>query len=110
MNKEKLYGGIKNILYRRFEKLKVVERDNGTVIYLRYNQGKHAEIVIKKRSCNVYYYYGFKSKLNKILPIEDTDFEVLLTRWIEERFQMKVNDTFARMLSHEDRILKITIK
>ena len=110
MNKEKLYGGIKNTLYRRFDKLKVVERNSGAELYLRYNQDKHAEIVIKKRSCNVYYYYGFKSKLNKLLPIEDGDFEILLIRWIEEKFKMKVHDTIPRLLSHEDRILKIPIK
>lgn len=106
MNKEKFYTGIKNTMYRKFERLEIVEHYNANILYLRFKHEKQAQIVIKTKSCNVYYYYRFKFKIDKLFPIQDNDFEILLKRWVEDKFKMKVNDIFARVLS-QDRILMI---
>ena len=92
MSKELYYNKIKVFIYRKFEELEVVERNNGNYLYLRYKNNKYAEIAIKKTSCNVYYNHKFRDKICMTISLEKTDFEILLGKWIDDTFQMKVNN------------------
>ena len=93
MSKEEYYNKIKRFVYKRFNELEVVERDNGNFLYLRYKNKGYAEILIKKISGLVLYTKRLRDKINKIVPLEEIDFEILLSRWVEDTFQMKVNHT-----------------
>ena len=95
MSKEEYYSKIKKIVYRKFDELEVVERNKRNDLYLRYKNKGYAEILIKKISGEVYYDYEFKDKFFKIINLEKVDFEILLGRWVEDTFQMKVNHTFC---------------
>ena len=109
MSKEEYYSKIKRFVYKRFNELEVVERDNGNFLYLRYKNKGYAEILIKKISGEVYYDYEFKDKFFKIINLEKVDFEILLGRWVEDTFQMKVNHT-GRLPYIADIRLKIPLK
>ena len=95
MSKEKYYNKIKRFVYRKFEDLEVAERNDGNDLYLHYKNKQYGEILIKKISGEVYYDYEFKDKFFKIINLEKVDFEILLGRWVEDTFQMKVNHTFC---------------
>jgi len=90
MSKEQYYNKIKIFIYRKFEELEVVERDKGNVLYIRYNNEIYAQILIEKKSGKVYYSYRLSKKMYKIIPLETTDFEILLKRWVEDTFKIKV--------------------
>jgi len=94
MCKYKFYNAIKKIIHRKFNELEVVGRNNGNDLHLHYKYDNHAKILIKKKSGNVYYYYGFKSKIINMIPMEQRDFEVLLKRWVEDSHQMKVKAVY----------------
>ena len=109
MSKEQYYNKIKKFVYRRFDELEVVERNDGNTLYLRYKNNGHAEILIKKISGDVYYHYEFKDKFFKIIKLEKVDFEILLGRWVEDTFQMKVINTI-RVMNPSAWVLKIPLK
>jgi len=90
MNKEKFYTGIKNTMYRKFNKLEMVERNDGNTLYLRYKNDEYAEIIINKKFGEVYYYSEYKKKICYMIGVNQVDFEVLLGRWIEDTFKIKV--------------------
>ena len=92
MNKEKFYTRIKKTMYRKFNKLQVIDLRNGNDVYLRYIHDDNVQVLIKKKYGYVYYYYGFKIKIIKHIPMNQLDFEILLSQWIEEKFEIKVND------------------
>lgn len=96
MCKKKFYAGIKRTIYRRFEKLEIVEQDNGNDIYLMYKNDGNIQVLIKKNYGNIYYYYGYKIKILRLIPMGQLEFELLLSRWVEERFEMKVNDIWKQ--------------
>ena len=114
MNKEKFYTGIKNTLYRKFNKLDVVERNDCDTLYLGYKNDEYAEIVIDKKSGEVYYYYdeydGFASKIYDIIRLGLPDFEVILGRWIEDTFKIKVEHIGIDYYRRSCPELKIRIK
>ena len=91
MSKEEYYSKIKRFVYKRFNELEVIERSNVNYLYLRYNNNKYAEIAINKKTNNVYYDHKFRGKICKTISLENTDFEILLCKWVEDTFQMKVN-------------------
>ena len=90
MSKEEYYSKIKKWVYRKFEELELVERDNGNFLYLRHKNDEFVQIMIDKKSSLVYYYTKFRDKINKIVRLEQTDFEILLKRWVEDTFKIKV--------------------
>jgi hypothetical protein len=90
MSKDRLYKGIKNIIYREIDSLQVSERNDGIYVYLHYKNPDRAQIVIEKNSGWVFYYYRFKDKIFKKIPLENRDFEILLEQWVEDKFQIKV--------------------
>jgi hypothetical protein len=93
MSKEEYYSKIKRFVYKRFNELEVIDRNNGNFLYLGYKNKGYAEIVIDKNSGLVYYYTGFKDKINKMVPLKMRDFEILLDRWVEDTFKIKVINT-----------------
>ena len=95
MSKEKYYNKIKRYIYRKFEELEVFESSDGNEIYLYYKGEKYAEIRAKRNVGELIYYYGFSTKIIKPIPIENRDFEILLRVFIEDTFQMKVNDIYG---------------
>jgi hypothetical protein len=92
MSKEEYYSKIKRFVYRKFNELEVVERNLGDALFLRYNNEPYAQIRINIKSGNVYYYRNFRNKFIKVIHMENSDFEILLGKWIEETFQIKVSD------------------
>lgn len=92
MNKDKFYVVIKNTIHRKFNELEVVERNETHDLYLHYNNKEYAEIKVEKKSGKIFYHYKFRDKLIKLIPMEHEDFEILLMRWIEDNFQIKVNN------------------
>ncbi len=91
MDKQKFYAGIKNIIYRKFNELEEIERDKGNYVYLRYKNEEFTQILIEKKSGNVHYSYRVADKIYKMIRLERADFEVLLSTWVEDTFQIKVN-------------------
>jgi len=90
MSKEQYYNKIKVFIYRHFNELKVAKRNDGDDIYLHYKNNRYAEILIKKKSGEVYYNYEFRDKICKLIRLKKVDFEILLSKWVEDTFQMKV--------------------
>ena len=91
MKKEEYYNKIKIFIYRKFEELEVVKRNNRNELYLRYKNGDSAQIMINKNSGWVYYFRRFRYKIDNMIRLEQDDFEILLSRWVEDTFQIKVN-------------------
>jgi len=110
MNKEKLYGGIKKTMYRKFNKLEMVERNDGDTLYLGYKNDEYAEIVIDKKSGEVYYHFEYKNKICNMIGVNQVDFEVLLGRWIEDTFKIKVEHIGIDYYRRSCPELKIRIK
>lgn len=95
MCKYKFYNAIKKTMYRKFNELDVVERNDGDDLYLHYKDEEYAQILIEKKSGHIYYFYGLSAKFFKIIRIGMTDFEVLLSTWVEDTFQTKVNHIYV---------------
>jgi hypothetical protein len=93
MSKEEYYSKIKRFLYRKFEELELVERNNGNYLYLRYDNEEYAQIRIDKKSGRVFYSKRLRDKINKIFRLEEIDFKILLKSWVEDTFQIEVNHT-----------------
>ena len=93
MRKEEYYNIIKKYIYRKFDVLEVVERNDGNTLYLRYKNNKYAEIIINKKFGEVYYHSEYKKKICYMIGVNQVDFEILLKSWVEETFQMKVSYT-----------------
>jgi hypothetical protein len=110
MSKEEYYSKIKKLIYRKFDELEVVERNDGNTLYLRYKNKGYAEILIKKISGEVYYNYEFRIKFFKIIHLEMVDFEFLLKRWVEDTFQMKVRHSKSLYVIYPDGLLMIPTK
>ena len=110
MSKEEYYSKIKRYIYRKFKELEVVERDNGNVLYIRYNNEIYAQILIEKKSGKVYYSYRLSKKMYKIIPLETTDFELFLSKWIENTFQVKVKQILHGKKTRSRAWLKIPLK
>lgn len=109
MDKEKFYTGIKNTLYRKFNNLEEIDQVN--YLFLRYKNEEYAEIVVDKKSGEVYYYYnGFCGKIYDIIPLERLDFEALLGRWVEDTFKIKVEHVGIDYYRRSCLELKIPIK
>ncbi len=89
MSKEEYYSKIKRFVYKRFNELEVVERDNGDILYFRYANEEYAQIRINKKSDFVYYSYTLSDKICKIFQLEKRDFEIILRAWIEDTFKIK---------------------
>ena len=94
MNKEQYYNKIKKFVSRRFDELEVTERNKRNDLYLHYKNNEYAEILIKKKSGEVYYNHEFKYKFFKTIRLEKVDFEILLGKWVEDTFKMKVINTY----------------
>ena len=91
MSKEEYYSKIKRFIYKRFNELEVFESTDGKKILLHYKNNDYANILIKKKSGEVYYNYEFRDKICKLIRLKNVDFEILLKGWIENTFQMQVN-------------------
>ena len=94
MSKEEYYSKIKRFVYNRFNKLEVIERNDGNTLYLRYDNEQYAKIGIDKKLGWVLYSNRFRNNINKIFQLEEIDFEIFLKKWIEDTFQIKVINTF----------------
>jgi hypothetical protein len=112
MSKEEYYSKIKRFVYRKFDELEVTERNKRNDLYLHYKNNEYAEILIKKKSGEVYYNYNYElsDKFFMTINLEKVDFEILLGRWVEDTFQMKVNHTHECVLVIEHMMLKIPFK
>ena len=111
MSKEEYYSKIKKFVYRRFDELEVFESNDRDILYLCYKNGDSAQIKINKNSLKVYYSYRLSNKIYKTISLKETDFEILLKRWVEETFKIKVINTIS-ISSQENiaRLLKIPFK
>lgn len=92
MRKEQYYNSIKRFVYRKFDELKVFQSNDGNVLYLHYKNDDDVQIRIYKNTRTVNCYFGFKIKIAKVISLNDADFEILLSRWIEDKFQIKVRN------------------
>ena len=90
MDKEKYYNKIKKWIYEKFNELNIYESYNGSTIYLHYKNDDQVQIKIRKNSGIVQYYNGFMAKIVKPISLNPNDFEILLGRWIEEKFKTDV--------------------
>lgn len=93
MDNEKLFYVIKNTLHRKFNELEVFESNDVNDIYLHYKNEEYSQIRINKEFGNVHYYYAYKDKICKMIPMANPYFAIVLIRWIEDKFQTKVNET-----------------
>ena len=93
MNKdEEYYNKIKAFVYRKFDKLTIKKNVyNTSIMYLYYEKNAYYEIMIEKNTGKVIYYYGLENNINKIIPITRVDFQILLEKWINDKFQIKVS-------------------
>ena len=98
MSKEEYYSKIKRFVYRKFDELEVTERNKRNDLYLHYKNNEYAEILIKKKSGEVYYNYEFRDKICKLIRLKKVDFEILLSKWVEDTFQIKMISTAVRTL------------
>ena len=92
MSKEEYYSKIKRFVYRKFDELEVTERNDYDTLVL--HNEDYYEILIEKKSGFVYYSYRLSNKIYKTIPLEETDFELLLKRWVEDTFQVKVKHIY----------------
>ena len=90
MSKEEYYNKIKNWVYGKLNELHVYENVKENCIYLHYENDERAQIKIVKDGGIVYYNYEFSEKIKKYIKLEHADFIILLKRWIEDTFQVKV--------------------
>ena len=90
MSKEQYYNKIKRFVYNRFNELEVIERDNGNILYFRYDNEEYAQIRINKKLGWISYSDRFRDKICKLIRLKKVDFEILLSKWVEDTFQMKV--------------------
>lgn len=90
MNKENYYNKIKKYIYRKFEELEVAERNDGNDLYLHYKNKQYCEIRLKKKLGELNYYYAFREKVIKLIPMEKRDFEIILSGWVEDTFKIKL--------------------
>ena len=95
MSKEEYYSKIKRFVYRRFDELEVVERNDGNTLYFHYDNEQYAQIRINKKLGWVFYSNRFRGKINKIFRLEQIDFEILLKSWVEDTFKIKVLNTHS---------------
>ena len=95
MDKEEYYNIVKRFVYRKFNELEVSTRNDVDVIYLHYTNMEYAKARIRINSGEVYYVNKFRNKIIKPINLEKGDFDILLSRWIEDTFQIKVNDTIS---------------
>jgi hypothetical protein len=109
MSKEEYYNKIKKLIYRKFDELEVFKSTNGKKIYLHYKNSEYANILINKKSGEVYYHYNFRDKFFYTIRLENADFQIFLKGWIENTFQIKVSHP-AVIPSHLIRWLKIPTK
>ncbi len=93
MSKEEYYSKIKKIVYRKFDELEVIHSSHNNDLYIRYKNDKYAQIVIGKTTGFIFYYYEFKDKICNIIQLETRDFKILLERWVQDTFQIKVELT-----------------
>jgi hypothetical protein len=106
MSKEQYYNKIKKFVYRKFDELEVSKRNLGNDIFLHYNNAKYDQILIQKKSGYIYYQSKYRDKIIKPIALENVDFEILLKRWVEDTFQMKVNDTGLKYMSNATELKK----
>ena len=101
MNKEKYYNKIKAYVYRQFDKLKIKKsKFHNSTIYLYYEKNIQYQIRIEKYTGEVRYDYNLEDNINKIIPIARIDFQILLAKWINDKFQIKVSSISGRNLIH----------
>lgn len=110
MDNEKLYDVIKNTLYGKFNELEEIEHNDDNYVYLRYKNDDYSQILIDKKMGEVYYYSGFRNNILKLIPMEKLEFETLLSRWIKDTFQIKVNDILGFLRAGHARRLEIPFK
>jgi hypothetical protein len=110
MSKEEYYSKIKRFVYKRFNELEVFESTDGKVLYFIYKNNEYAQIRINKKLGEVYYHYEFKDKICKLIRLKQVDFEILLSIWVEDTFQIKVNHTPWLVQLSVEPLLKIPTK
>lgn len=93
MSKEKYYDKIKRLVYRKFNELEVIDSSHGNDLYIRYKNDDYAQVLIAKTNGYVFYYYEFKDKICNMIQLEERDFKILLERWVQDTFQIKVELT-----------------
>lgn len=103
MDRETFYIAIKKTIYRKFNELEVVERNDGDVLHFRYKDEEYPQIRVEKKPHELYYYEKFRNKITKLIPMSDREFEIILNKWAEDKFKMKFNDTYC-ILSNRKRI------
>ena len=101
MSKEEYYDRIKKWLYIKFDELKVIESLNGNNLFFKYKNQKYCDIRIQKNSGIVFYYYMFSEKFFNRIRLKEADFEIILSKWIEDRFQIKVTKMVKRIVGRE---------
>lgn len=92
--KKKLYDGVKNWLFNKFDELEVEHEDHEDIFYLHYKNASRYAIRIFRRPGKVYYYYNFRDTITKKIRLTDDDFEILLGMWVEENFNTSVTVIF----------------
>jgi hypothetical protein len=92
MSENKLYIKVIRWFYMKFDQLIVTADENRIILSSKDNKSKFVRIYIYDDEILVYYYAGFRYYLTKIIPLETSDFELFLVKWIEEKFGLKIDD------------------
>jgi len=92
MSKELLYLKTRRWFYKKFDQLIVTVDEDNINLSSKDNKSKFVRIYIYDDEILVYYYAGFRYYLTKIIPLETSDFELFLVKWIEEKFGLKIDD------------------
>ena len=92
MRENNLYIKVIRWFYMKFDQLIVTADENRIILSSKDNKSKFVRIYIYDDEILVYYYAGFRYYLTKIIPLETSDFELFLVKWIEEKFGLKIDD------------------
>ena len=93
MDKEKYYNKIRDWVYNKFDKLSISDDSDDIITYLQFKTKNSPQVTIYHNTGTVHYVLDtFRNKIGKKFGIEDADLEIFLRKWIEDKFEMEVNE------------------
>lgn len=94
MSKEILYLTTRRWFYKKFDQLIVTVYQNKINLSKQDDKSNFVRIYMYDDEILVYYYFGFKDHLTNIIPLETSDFELFLVEWIEDKFNIKIDNLY----------------
>ena len=80
-------------LDKRFEKLEKVKGESFNIVF-KY-PGEEYGILGCEKSCLLLIYYKLIDNISSFIPIEKSEIQKIIGRYVEDRFNLKVRFTFA---------------